>query len=244
MDEILNTYVAFRGDFTFPNSLLETAPGEELADLLVEGLPDYGISAALCDEPDIAQYVDCIVDGVSLDLMVGGEPDEIVGGILWFIMLTQTKRGWRKIDVEAERSACRTLLFAIDQILQGCRRIRDVRWYPQFDAFVDREWMLPSPGPVRDPELDEHLLSLFRLESRLFHPAVNMIAWPGLIILVAYTGPEILLGILSWLWIGSWFVGPVIMQRLMRRAAERRLVQESNERAQRRENFDSSAGTD
>lgn len=226
MDEILNGYVDLRADFTYPDSFDET-PGEELAHLLTEQLPAHGISAEMCDEPDYAQYVDCIVDGLPYDLGVGGEKDEIDGGVRWYVMLMENKVCKLKVDEEECRAACRRLLFAIDEIIQRCDAIHDIRWYPEFFELSKREYILPSPGPIRDPDLDAHLHPLWRLQSDFFHPnAVNLSVWMCVINLAALLGSRTLLTVIVYLFYGWWIIGPMLVDRWIKQAAERRAREE------------------
>jgi len=223
MGEDLNYYVDFRADFKRPASLEEPA-GEELARLLEEGLPAHGIPALKVKDGNFSYFVECLSGTSKIELMLG-LVDPVDDDCYRWLVLPCAKRNFfgRKDYPESDY---RQLLFAIDKTLQGCDRVEDIRWFPGFETQEYLSLMPPSPGPLRDPQLDERVHPLVRFDRRVNRITHTVLSPLGLILGIIFW---VSLGVMSpslagylFLSMLGLFVGiPIVLSFLIRSAARR-----------------------
>jgi len=158
MNEDLHFYVDLRGDFRRPESIEEPS-GDELAAILANGLPEHGVAVLKNEGIDFSHYLDCDVDGCTVELMVGAE---VLDGTnnRWYIQPYAKRNFFGRETVPA--AAYRKLLIAVDAVLHSSPRISDIRWFPSFDTPEYLALMPAASTPIRADDYADNLHPLIR----------------------------------------------------------------------------------
>lgn len=159
----LHYYVTLRADFPRPESI-EEPTGADLAAILSAGLAQRNIKIAKTEAVDFANYVECELGSSSIELMVGAELLDDAND-LWYIQpcAKRTYFGSKKVS----ENDFRKLLIAVNDVLQNCERISEIRWFPSFDTPEYLALMPRSDGPIADPDYFDKLHPLIRVYWRL-----------------------------------------------------------------------------
>ena len=158
MNEDLHYYVDLCGDFRRPESIDEPS-GDELAAILADGLPEHGVTVLKNEGIDFSYYLDCDVDGCTVELMVGAEILDDTSS-RWYIQPCAKRNFFGRQTVPD--AACRQLLLAVDAVLHSSPRISGIRWFPSFDAHEYLALMPAANGPIRAADYADNLHPLIR----------------------------------------------------------------------------------
>ena len=158
MNEELHYYVDLCGDFRRPASIEEPS-GDELAAILADGLPEHGVAVLKNEGVDFSHYLDCDVDGCTVELMVGAEVLDDTNN-RWYIQPCAKRNFFGRETVSD--ATYRTLLLAVDAVIRSSPRISDVRWFPCFDTPEYLALMPVASNPIRTPDYADNLHPLIR----------------------------------------------------------------------------------
>ena len=224
MHEQLHYYVHFQADFIRPASYDEPS-GQELAAVLADGLPLYGINVEKVEGLDFAHYLQCVSGSSTIELMVGAELD-MEREQLWYVQPCAKRSIFQRSVVPFEDY--RDLLLAVDATLQRCDRVTAIRWFPAFETNDYLSLMPEATSPLRAADYEASLHPLIRLQwrlNRLLHVAVSPMTLLGsfcLVMIVAVWMPQIVAPLVSFLFFSVLILAiaaPFIISVLIARTA-------------------------
>lgn len=163
MNEDLHYYVDLCGDFRRPESIVEPS-GDELAAILSDGLPDHGVAVLKNEGIDFSHFLDCVVDGCTVELMVGAEVLDDTNS-RWYIQPCAKRNFFGRQAIPD--AAYRTLLLAVDTVLHSSTRISKIRWFPSFDSPEYLTLMPSANSPIRAADYADNLHPLIRAHWNL-----------------------------------------------------------------------------
>ncbi|MBB3210535.1 hypothetical protein FHS27_006382 [Rhodopirellula rubra] len=226
MNEELHYYVDLCGDLRRPESIEEPS-GDELAAILADGLPKHGVAVLKNEGVDFSHYLDCDVDGSTVELMVGAEVLDDTNN-RWYIQPCAKRNFFGRETVPD--ATYRTVLLAVDAVIRSSPRISDVRWFPCFDT---PEYLTLMPGansPIRAPDYADNAHPLIRAYWNLnaitnicLHP-VFMVSFFLLTIVLVGTFPNVgpaIITVLFFSILALMTVVPFVLSIFVGRAAKR-----------------------
>jgi hypothetical protein len=176
---------------------------------------------------DLAHCVECKSGSSTIELMVGAELRDDAND-RWYIQPCTKKSlfGPKKVP----SSDCRSLLLAVDEVLQASERVSDIRWYPSFDTPEYLALMPHSGGPVRDADFDDRLHPLIRfywkldrITSAIAHPlgVASFFVLACILIVVAPRSGPVIMAVLFLTVLALCTIVPMILSVVVSREAKR-----------------------
>jgi len=172
MDEELNYYVLFRGDFPWPDDEYFAA-SDELAEFLEQGLQERGLVIEKIDRSELGHYFTLKVGDVSINLLVSA--DILIDETGQFSLMPFENTTFWGRPVSPSHEDYRDLLTAINEVLQESERVSDIRWFPSFETSEYLNLMPPSEGPIREPTFEDNLPTVIKWDiflTRITRPSV------------------------------------------------------------------------
>jgi len=187
MNEELHYYVDLCGDFRRPASIEEPS-GDELAAILADGLPKHGVTVLKNEGIDFSHFLDCDVDGCTVELMVGAEDLDETNN-RWYIQPC-AKRSFFGRQVVPD-ATYRKLLLSVDAVLRSSPRISGIRWFPSFNTPAYLALMPAASSPIRAADYADNPHPLIRTYWRLnaitnacLHPIFMILFFLSTVVLV------------------------------------------------------------
>ncbi len=176
MVESLNTFVDFVSDFPRPMSLENVSdkelarvlerrpvPGKELAKVLARGLECREIEVLGIDAYDFEHCIRCVCEGHAFFISVG--VDDEVKFTRWTVKPYHQIGFFDRIRRRTYGDEFKRLLLAIDDTLRATPGVRDIRWFPDFDAPWNLNLRAASDSPITKPNSDRALSVVARLDQ-------------------------------------------------------------------------------
>jgi len=135
MGEALNRFADLIADFPYEPGWTEDStialPGRDVAALLADGLRERGFAVENVEAIDYGYFLDCRSDGRAFTISVTvDDPWEMRR---WNIACPSGTGWWAWLFGRSDHAAHRSLLIAIHDVLTGCSRVCDVRWFPSYE---------------------------------------------------------------------------------------------------------------
>jgi hypothetical protein len=153
----LNTFVDLIADFPYRSDWVSNSapgpPGKELAELLVKSLRIQGFEVGSVEALEYGYSIACCSGDRSFEIEV--TVDDHIEMRRWNVQCPSSLDTLDWLLGQSDFVAHRTLLTAIHNALIGSDRIRDIRWFPEYEPPAYLEDRNAMSAPVRDAEAPE-----------------------------------------------------------------------------------------